>query len=317
MIREWKAAKGQPKEPHALTGLTIGQLWPEYLKWSALHHAQTTHLDIISAGGRIKKHLGQYDAEGIGPHHIQIYQRMRSGESARPIPRAINKDLAYLQGFVKWAGKQGHITPRKLSADPLPYKRPLPQVLTVDEVKAILQAAEPFFRTYFLFLYALGLRSVECRNLKWKDVNFERGVVNMIQKGGSTKSLPVGPILLSSLREIAPPRAKLKACGGNLPVFQKPDGKGPVRNLRPAIDRACKKAGVTKRVTPHLFRHSFATHLVDQGVNLRIVQDLLGHADIKTTQIYTHVSMETMRAAQSLISRGIEKVGHGKKLMIS
>lgn len=310
-ISEWKAAKGLgTTEPRPLTGLSIGQLWPEYLKWSELHHAKTTHADLVSAGKRIIKHLGQYGAEGIGQHHVSLYQRIRSGESEKPIPRAINKDLAYLMGFIRWAGKQRHITPRKLSTDPLPYKRPMPQVLTVQEVKAIIKAAEPFFRCLFMFLYALGLRSVEARNLKWKDVNFQRGVVSMIQKGGSTKSLPVGPGLLSALRSIAPPRSILKACGGDMPVFQHPSEQygnpgHAVVNLRPAIQRACMKAGITKRVTPHLFRHSFATHLVDQNVNLRTVQALLGHAQIQTTQIYTHISLENLRQAQSGINRGM------------
>ena len=318
-IQEWKAAQGNSSEPRAITGLTIGQLWVEYLPWSIIHHTETTHLDIQYAGRRIIKHIGQYDAEGIGPHHCLIYQRMRIAEAGRAINRAINKELAYLAGFVKWAGRNGYITPRKLQSDPLPYKRPLPQILTVDEIKAILQAAEPFYRTLFLCLYSVGLRSVEARNLKWKDVNFERGVINMIQKGGSTKSLPVGPALLSSLKKIAPPAETLEACRGDLPVFQHPatqygnPGKA-VKNLRPALLRACQKAGVTKRVTPHLLRHSFATHLVDAGVNLRVVQELLGHSDIRNTQIYTHVSMETMRAAQSLISKGLKNTGHRRGL---
>jgi integrase/recombinase XerC len=325
-ILDWKKNQGMDIESHTLTGLSIEKMWPEYLKWSELHHACTTHLDIISTGRRIIKYLGQYNAEGIGPHHIQVYQRMRSEESIkvirgkkvpRPGPRAINKDLAYLMGFVKWAGKQGHITPRKLSSDPLPYKRPLPKVLTVKEVRAILLAAEPFFQSYFLCLYALGLRSIEARNLRWKDIDWQQGTVSMIQKGGTTKSLPAYPELLSSLKKIAPSRSKLKACGGDLPVFQHPvtqyenPGKA-VKNIRLAIKRACQKAGVTKRVTPHLFRHSFATHLVEGGANLRVVQELLGHADIRNTQIYTHISLETMRAAQSVISKGLEYRGHSK-----
>jgi site-specific recombinase XerD len=106
----------------------------------------------------------------------------------------------------------------------------------------------------------------------------------------------------------------LKASGGNLPVFRHPDphyGTGEaVKNLRPAIQRACQKAGITKRVTPHLFRHSFATHLVDANVNLRTIQKLLGHSRITTTEIYTHVSLENMRKAQGVIGKGLRGFGH-------
>jgi site-specific recombinase XerD len=234
---------------------------------------------------------------GLSPQNF-FYQK----KADRPINCSINKELAYFGGFIRWAGRQGHITPRKILMDRLPYKRPLPQVLTVKEVNAILRACDPFFRCLLLCLYALGLRSVEARNLRWKDVNFQRGVISMIQKGGSTKSLPIGSAVISSLKAIAPPRSKLKAGGGNLPVFRHPDphyGTGEaVKNLRPAIQRACLKAGVTKRVTPHLFRHSFATHLVDANVNLRTVQKLLGHARITTTEIYTHVSLENMQEVE-------------------
>ena len=320
-IDDWKARREQPKEPHALTDLTIGQLWEEYMKWSELHHAPTTHLDLngggeskgkVGVGQWVKKYIGQYDAEGLGQHHCQIYQRMRTADAGRPINRTINKELAYLGGMVKWASEYKHITPRKLQIDRLPYKRPLPQVLTASEVLAIIKNAEPFYRAYFVCLYALGLRSIEARNLKWKDVNFERRVVNMIQKGGSTKSLPMGPAVISSFEAIAPPKGKREAGWDELPVFLNPKKGKAVRFIRKAIHRACKKARIEKRVTPHMLRHSCATHMLDAGVNLRVIQEFLGHSNIQTTEIYTHVSLENLRAAQSLISGGFKNKGYGK-----
>lgn len=333
-IADWKSSLAVNDEPRALTGLTIGELWPKYIEWSELHHAKTTHRDLKGIGKHVTKYLGQYAAEAIGPHHVQIYQRGRAGESVKkvkgkpvivdgkpvpkPIPRAINKELSYLGGFVKWASRQGHITPRRLQTDALPYKRPTPHVLTAEEVIAIIEAAEPFYRAYLLCLYAMGLRTIEARNLLWKDVDFERETVNMIQKGGTTKSLPLGAAVVSALKAIAPPEDVLEACEGKMPVFQDQEtaktgipGKA-VHDIRKAIARACKLAKVTKRVTPHIFRHSFATHLIDQGVNLRSVQDFLGHSDIRATQIYTHVSLENLRAAQVLISSGFKKMGHLK-----
>ena len=322
-IRDWKEASGKEnKEPGARTDLTIGELWEEYMIWSEMHHAPTTQQDLngkgetkgkVGIGQWIRKYIGQYAAEGIGAQHCQIYQRLRTADAGRPIPRAINKELAYLGGFVKWASRNGYITPRKLQSDKLPYKRPMPQVLNAQDVKAILNACEPFYRAYLLCLYTMGLRSIEARNLTWKDIDWHRGTVNMIQKGGTTKSLPLGPAVISALKQIAPPRAKLEAGGGDVPIFESARKPGqPVRDLRCAIRRACKKAGVAKRVTPHMLRHSCATHMVDSGVNLRVIQSFLGHKDITTTQIYTHVSIENLKAAQMSISGGLKRMGHGK-----
>jgi integrase/recombinase XerC len=293
-----------------MTGLTIGQLWDEYLKWSEMHHRPTTHRDLLKTSKWIKDYIGQYDAEAIGPHHVQIYQRMRTEGAGRTINRTINKEMAYLGGMVKWASRNGHINPRRLQSDRLPYDRPLPQVLTAQEVKAVIRHAEPFYRAYLLCLYAMGLRSIEARNLRWKDVDWKRGTVNMIQKGGAMKSLPLGTAVISSLKEIAPPASTLRACAGDLPVFRNVKTGKAVFDIRKAIGRACKRAGIKKRVTPHMMRHSCATHMVDGGVNLRVIQSFLGHSSISTTEIYTHVSLENLRAAQMSISGGLQKKGH-------
>lgn len=312
-LAEWKAAKGQESGiPKALTGLSIESLWKEYLKWSELHHAATTHRDLKNVGQYIKKHIGNYKAEGIGAHHVSVYQRLRTAEAGRPINRTINKELAYLAGMVKWAGRQGHITPRRLAIDRLPWKRPMPQVLTAQEVTALIAATDPFYRAYLLCLYALGLRSVEVRNLRWRDVDFHRQAVTMRQKGGSEKSLPLGPALLAALREIAPTKETLEAGRAEWPVFRNERTGKAVHDIRRPIARAKAIAEISKRVTPHMLRHSFATHLVDKGVNLRIIQQLLGHSQISTTQIYTHVSMEHMRQAQGLIDTGLHKKAHRK-----
>jgi integrase/recombinase XerD len=136
----------------------------------------------------------------------------------------------------------------------------------------------------------------------------------MIQKGGSTKSLPIGAAVISSLKAIAPPRSKLKAGGGDLPVFESSVHPGkPIRNIGRVLYRTAAKVGITKRLTPHALRHSCATHMIDGGINLRVIQSFLGHKDIASTQLYTHVSLENLRAAQKSISGGLnDGFGHRK-----
>jgi integrase/recombinase XerC len=307
-----------------LTGLSIGELWEEYLKsYSSMHHAETTQKDLKGISKWVKRYIGQFDAESVSLHHLAIYQRMRMKESVKrvgektvpkPIPRAVNKEVAYLGGMIRWAGKQGHITPRKLTPDALPYDRPLPKILTAEEVIALLRVVDPFHRAYLLCLYAMGLRSIEARNLKWRDVNFERGTVQMVQKGGSTKSLPMGAAVVAALKEIVPPEAKREDGWEGRPVFENKKAKQgkAVQDLRWTIRTAVKRAEITKRVTPHLFRHSFATHLVDENVSIGVVQHVLGHKDIQTTQIYTHTSLENLRQAQNLIGGKLDGLGYKK-----
>jgi len=312
-MADWKEARGADQAASPMTGLTVAQLWEEYLPWYKLHRAEKSYKDLQNVGKWVKKFLGSYDAEGIGAHHLAIYQRMRAAAATRPIPRAINKETAYIGGLVRWAGKYGYIKPRRVQADLLPYKRPLPKVLSAETVAAIIDAAPPFYRAYFLCLYVLGLRRIEVRAIRWRDIDWRRGTVQMTQKGGSAKSLPMGTALASAFRAIEPAGAD-----PDDPVFYKPkkregDPQGKkkaVLDIRGALRKACEKAEIAGRVTPHMFRHSCATHMVDRGVNLRIIQRFLGHTQISTTEIYTHVSLENLRTAQTLISKEIEKRGH-------
>ena len=295
-IREWHEAKGQPKEPHALTGLSIEKLWLEYMKWSELHHAATTHRDVLNVGKYVKKYLGQYDAEGIGPHHVQIYQRLRTAEAGRPINRTVNKELNYLGGMVRWAGKQGHITARRFSIDKLPCARPIPNILTVDEVVRIIDAAEPFYQAFFLCLYSLGLRLTEAKSLKWgENINFESMTVKVKQKGGTFKILPLGGRLKAALETITP-----RNDGEHVFVISKWT-KRPIYDARKAIGRACEKAKIARHVNPHLFRHSIASHLMSENTNVSIIQRFLGHSLLTTTQWYSHVSTDNLKGAGRLI----------------
>ena len=286
-IARRKEDQSHELNPRPLTGFTVEKLCGEYLPWYKMHRAETTYKAVVNVGRFIKEYLGQYNAESISLHHINIYKRMRmeGAKSKGPgLNRTINCECSYISGFIKWAARNGHITPRTIIYDKLPYKRPLPQVLSVEEVMAIIDHAEPFYKAYFSFLYLLGLRSIEVRNLTWKSIDWSNGSIQMVQKGGRVKPLPLPPPLLSSLKLIAEKRPPEQA---DAPIFLNPHKEQPVKYIRKAIARACKAAGVTKRVTPHLFRHSCATHLMDECVNLSIIQQFLGHSQVSTTEFYS------------------------------
>ncbi len=182
------------------------------------------------------------------------------------------------------------------------WKR-LPTYLTQKEVDSILKA--PNLRTeegkrdqaILEFLYSSGVRVSELSNLKRQDVNLESGFLKCFGKGGKERIVPLGSKAKEAIQFYLKVLEDKKSTGGE-PLFL---GKGQKAKMtRQAIWAIVKKyaklARISKKITPHTFRHSFATHLLEGGADLRVVQELLGHADISTTQIYTHVSKDRLKS---------------------
>lgn len=182
--------------------------------------------------------------------------------------------------------------------------RSLPEVLTVAEVEKLLAAPsldEPMAfrdRAMLELAYGAGLRVSEWITLPVRDVALEEGLVRVFGKGSKERLVPIGRRAIGAvaiyLRELRP---KLEHGGGKGILFLNSRGTplsrmGAWKILRHHVDQA----GLTKRITPHTLRHSFATHLLEGGADLRAVQEMLGHADISTTQIYTHVDREYLRS---------------------
>jgi len=206
-----------------------------------------------------------------------------------------------LSSIVSWAYERGYCCINKLEqAKPLPYKRPLTTPLSFEETWALIDAMDPFYRAYSLTLYQAGLRRDEVSRLKPKDLDFKRGVIVVQGKGGKYRLVPMG----EEQRQVL---LQLDLTGEF--VFPSPRKKGmPIKDVRKAIERAKEKAEITRRVTPHQLRHSFATHALDHGGDIRAIQAMLGHADIGTTQIYTQVSMRHMQGVSRLLNRGVADV---------
>jgi site-specific recombinase XerD len=182
----------------------------------------------------------------------------------------------------------------------LPYprrKKRDPVVLSPEEVGRLLKAlANVKHRAAVMALYGGGLRISEALALQVHDIDSDRMVINVRHgKGGKDRQVALSVVLLETLREYCRayrPRSWL--FGGD-----KPGQPLTTRTIQRVVTEAGKRAGITKRVTPHVLRHSYATHLLEAGTDLRVIQTLLGHRSLKTTALYTHVATHRLRAVRS------------------
>jgi integrase/recombinase XerD len=214
--------------------------------------------------------------------------------------------LAPLKTWFSWMARENHLLFNPASELQLP-KRPehLPQaILSVQEVEAVLAEAEPVTpqairdRALLETLYSTGIRRAEAANLKLYDVDPARGVVMVREgKGGKDRIVPIGERALAWLdRYLIEARPQL-AAGGHDGMFV--TDYGEPANPAFVASRAklyMKYAGIKKPGSTHMFRHAMATHMLEGGADVRILQALLGHANLNTTEIYTHVSIEHLRA---------------------
>jgi integrase/recombinase XerD len=181
--------------------------------------------------------------------------------------------------------------------------RSLPKSLSEDEVESLLTApvvTDPLGhrdRTMLEVLYATGLRVSELVNLKHNQVNLNQGVLRIVGKGNRERLIPLGEEAVRWLQQfVGGPRAEILLERQTDYLFPTRRGDKMTRQaFWHIIKRYARKAGVQKDLSPHTLRHAFATHLLNHGADLRVVQMLLGHSDLSTTQIYTHVARERMK----------------------
>jgi integrase/recombinase XerD len=220
-------------------------------------------------------------------------------------PRSVARHLAAIRQFHRFLVREGHSTddPTAHLESPRPWRR-LPTVLSSEEVERLLAlrvATTPqALRNHALLevLYASGLRVSELVGLRLADLDLSVGVVRILGKGDKERLVPLGEVAVASLRAyLARGRPRLEKRLACPYVFLGRHGRGLTRQtFWQLLKRYVGAAGITKRVTPHTLRHSFATHLLERGADLRSVQLMLGHADIGTTQIYTHLSRAHLKA---------------------
>lgn len=222
-----------------------------------------------------------------------------------PKPATQRRLYSALRRLYRWL-----IDERRISADPLlNVERPtrsdrFPKTLSEQQVEELLAAPDigtPIGlrdRALLELLYATGLRASELVGLKLFELNLHDGVVRALGKGSKERLVPLGEVAVQWLQRYLEEGRQLLLKGRTCDeVFVTARGKGMTRQMAwSLIKRYAAKAGIAReRISPHVLRHAFATHLLNHGADLRVVQLLLGHADISTTQVYTHVARERLK----------------------
>lgn len=194
----------------------------------------------------------------------------------------------------------------------LPKKeKHIPTFLSIDEIKNLLSVfdetkpTEYRDKTMVLVMYSAGLRVSELINLEKKSINFEEKLITLKGKGNKERFVPLNYIALEYLNNYLSQNKNNKVFSKSKYLFiNKKDGKPLTRQyFFIELNKYAKRAGIDKKISPHTLRHSFATHLLENGADLRVVQELLGHSKIETTQIYTHLSTKKILDALDLYSK--------------
>lgn len=282
---------------------TITDVIPEYLRWVEMHQSDRTYGDKKRMlYGSILPFFRNLHLDFITRELIQKYKEERLVKAGgRKIYRQINMELMCLSHMWRWAYGRGMAYDEPLRMEMMPYKRPLPKILNKEQCLAIFRAAGPLRAAMLLCMYQAGMRQHEVRQLRMEDVDMVSRYIRIKGKGRKERLVPMANTLYGALeayfKALADLKDRSKMTWDDTLAFPSLRTGGLLTDVRQPLRLALEKAGITQRVTPHILRHSFATHLLEADQDLRTIQELLGHADISTTQIYTQVSMNRKRNA--------------------
>ncbi len=220
------------------------------------------------------------------------------------VKSSIARKLSAVRSFYRYLVREERVSANPLEKASSPkLDRRLPSFLTVEETVRLLEAPDLATpqgirdRALLELLYAAGLRVSELENLNLEQLNMETSEIRVWGKGSKERMVLIGaPAALALKNYLADSRPALLGEKKAEAVFlNQYGGRLPARRIQKILDKCAQKAGLKKRVHPHILRHTFATHLLDGGADLRVVQELLGHAQLATTQVYTHVSQSQAR----------------------
>ena len=258
-----------------------------------------------------KQGLGDWPAVGL-PHLMAFLQHEREralanqpeASARRLSSESVYLEIAALRAFYRWAENEKFLpaNPAENLSLPRRWKR-LPKSLTNDEITKLLAPEIPETpsslcdQAILELAYACGLRISELGAIRLEQLQLESGFINVIGKGNKERVVPLGRKAIEAIkRYLEAGRPALVTRRTPASVFITKRGTGFSRGtLWKHIKDRVHRAGIARNITPHMLRHSFATHLLEHGADLRVIQELLGHASIGTTEIYTHVAGNRLR----------------------
>ncbi len=243
--------------------------------------------------------LGESDVADVD--HLQLRRFLAELRGRDYSKRTIARKLASLRSFFKFLFREGHLKTNPITAIATPkLDKKLPVFLDVEKVERLVKSpsgddpAGLRDRAILETLYSTGIRVSELVGLDISKIDFISGVVKVFGKGSKERIVPIGEPALKAIRSYIETRP---GADDKEAVFLNKSGDRLTdRSVRRVVDKYIRLCSIVEHISPHSLRHSFATHLLDRGADLRSVQELLGHMNLSTTQIYTHVTMDRLKS---------------------
>ncbi len=244
--------------------------------------------------------LGDRDIDSVD--HLVLRRFLAELRGKNYSKRTIARKLASLRSFFKFLYREGHIKSNPITAISYPkLDKKLPKFLDVGKVTKLILSPDVKTpsglrdRAILETLYSCGIRVSELVGLDIDDVDFISGVIKVLGKGRKERMVPIGDMALLSIRKYTEGKLHSRAKDKRAVFLNGRGGRLTDRSVRRVVDKYIHACSIGEKISPHSLRHSFATHLLDRGADLRSVQELLGHMNLSTTQIYTHVTMERLK----------------------
>lgn len=272
--------------------------------------------DLIAFSNFIGEEYEINQIENINKEHIHLYLKELSKTNCT---NSISRKLVSLRMLYIFLVKENIVKENLMSSFTLPKRdKKLPIVLSQEEMIEILDgiivcdAISSRNRCMVELLYATGMRISELLNLTLKDLNIKMGFIKVIGKGNKERMIPIGSYVGEILEQyINDYRAEFNIKNDSLLFFNKHGQRLSREEFYSILQTIVNSTSITKKVSPHTFRHTFATHLLENGADLRSIQELLGHGDISTTTIYTHISNQKIRSEYQQFHPRIKKHNDG------
>jgi tyrosine recombinase XerC len=234
--------------------------------------------------------------------HLAIRSYLADLQGRQLSRSTVLRKLSTLRSFFKYLSRRGYLDTDPTSALATPkVRRKLPEFLELSEVEALLSAPDTKTivglrdQAILELLYSTGMRVGELLALNLSDLDRESALVKVRGKGKKERLLPVGGPAMSALENYLARRYELSSRPSQAIFLSQRGNRPDAKSIRRRLEKYARDAGIKKKITPHTLRHTFATHMLNAGADLRSVQELLGHASLSTTQIYTHVTADRLK----------------------